>query len=181
VARHSRFHGVRSIAPAELPMQRADLISAGVFAAAGAAILVASLRMDRLADRGIEVWSAPGLTPGVVGALMIVLSLVLGLQALRAPAQAAAADAPSEPGAMRRGGVALLLCVLFAGITLGHGLTFVVEGAVFIFVFTALFSWREWRAAGRTARGVAQTLAVAVLASAFISWLFESVFLVRLP
>jgi hypothetical protein len=161
-------------------MQRGDLTSAGVFAAAGAAILVASLRMDRLADRGIEVWSAPGLTPGVVGALMIVLSLVLGLQALRAPAQAAA-DAPSEPGAMRRAGVALLLCVLFAGVTLGRGMPFVVEGAVFIFVFTTLFSWAEWRATGRAVHSLAQTLAVAVLASAFISWLFESVFLVRLP
>ncbi len=36
-------------------------------------------------------------------------------------------------------------------------------------------------AAGRVARGLVQTLAVAVGASAFISWLFESVFLVRLP
>ena len=43
-----------------------------------------------------------------------------------------------------------------------------------------LFSWGEWRAAGRVARGLLQTLAVAVCASAFISWLFESVFLVRL-
>jgi putative tricarboxylic transport membrane protein len=159
-------------------MQRGNLVSAGVFAAAGAAILIASVRMDRLTDRGIEAWSVPGLTPGVVGALMIVLSLVLGLQALRMPATD---GEPAVPGGMRRAGLALLLCVLFAGITLGHGLPFVVEGAAFIFVFTSLFSWAEWRAAGRVVRGLAQTLAVAVLASAFISWLFESVFLVRLP
>jgi len=161
-------------------MQRGDLISAGVFATVGAAILIGSLRMDRLTDRGIEGWSAPGLTPGVVGALMILLSLVLGWQAARAPAQTAD-EPPAVPGAMRRAGVALLLCVAFAGVTLGHGLPFVVEGAVFIFVFTTLFSWAEWKAAGRVARGLVQTLAVAVGASAFISWLFESVFLVRLP
>ena len=161
-------------------MRRGDLTSACVFAAAGTAILIASLRMDRLADRGIEGWSAPGLTPGVVGALILVLSVVLGLQALRAPAQSAD-DEPPVPGAMRRAGLALLLCVVFAGVTLGHGTPFVVEGAVFIFVFTTLFSWTEWRAAGRVVRGLLQTLAVAVCASAFISWLFESVFLVRLP
>ena len=161
-------------------MQRGDLLGAGVFAAAGTAILVASLRMDRLADRGIEGWSAPGLTPGVVGTLMIVLSLVLGLQAWRAPAQAAQ-DEPPVPGAMRRTGLALLLCVVFAGITLGHGTPFVIEGAVFIFAFTTLFSGAEWRADGRVMRGLALTLAVAVCASAFIAWLFESVFLVRLP
>jgi putative tricarboxylic transport membrane protein len=160
--------------------RRDELLSAGVFAAAGAAILIGSLRMDRLTDRGIEPWSVPGLTPGVVGALMIVLSLVLGLQALRVPAQVED-DEPPVPGAMHRAGLALLLCVLFAGVTLGHGLPFVVEGAVFIFAFTTLFSWAEWRAAGRVARGLAQTLAVAMGASAFISWLFESVFLVRLP
>jgi hypothetical protein len=160
--------------------RRDELLNSGVFAAAGAAILVASLRMDRLESRGIEAWSAPGLTPGVVGALMIVLSLALGLLALRAPAHAEQEE-PAVPGAMRRSGLALLLCVVFAGITLGHGTPFVVEGAVFIFVFTTLFSWAEWRAAGRVARGLAQTLAVAMCASALISWLFESVFLVRLP
>jgi putative tricarboxylic transport membrane protein len=161
-------------------MPRGDLTSAGVFAAVGAAILIGSLRMDRLTDRGIEAWSAPGLTPGVVGALMIVLALVLGVQAVRDPAQAAD-DTPPVPGAMRRAGLALLLCVVFAGVTLGRGLPFVAEGAVFVFTFTALFSWPEWRAAGCVARGLVQTLALAVGASAFISWLFESVFLVRLP
>ena len=158
---------------------RGDLLGAGVFAAAGAAILIASLRMDRLTERGIEVWSAPGLTPGVIGALMIVLSLVLGAQALRAPAEVPDNDA--DPGSLRQGLLALVLCVLFAGITLGHGTPFVIEGAVFIFVFIGLFSWREWRAAGRVARGLMQAAAVAVGASVFISWLFESVFLVRLP
>jgi putative tricarboxylic transport membrane protein len=161
-------------------MHRGDLLGASAFAAAGAAILIASVRMDRLTDRGIEAWSAPGLTPGVVGALMIVLSLVLGWQALRAPAQAGDDEAP-VPGALRSTGLALLLCGGFAGVSLGHGLPFVVEGAVFIFVFTTLFSWAEWHAAGRVGRGLAQTLAVAVGASVFISWLFESVFLVRLP
>ena len=158
---------------------RGDLLGAGVFAAAGAAILIASLRMDRLTERGIEVWSAPGLTPGVIGALMIVLSLVLGAQALRAPAEVPDNDA--DPGSLRQGLLALVLCVAFAGITLGHGTPFVIEGAIFIFVFIGLFSWREWRAAGRVARGLLQAAAVAVGASLFISWLFESVFLVRLP
>ena len=111
---------------------------------------------------------------------MIVLSLVLGWQALRAPAEVPGEE-DADPGALRQGLLALVLCVLFAGITLGHGTPFVVEGAIFIFVFISLFSWREWRAAGRVARGLMQAAAVAVGASLFISWLFESVFLVRLP
>ncbi len=167
--------------------RREELQNAGVFALVGTAILVASWRMDRLADRGIEPWSVPGLTPGVVGLLMVVLSLVLALRSRAgggdsdAEAQAeASAEAPS-PGSWRRTALALLLCVLFAGVTLGHGLPFVAEGAAFIFVFTTVFSWPDWRAAQRVGRGLLQTLIVAVLAAGAISWLFESVFLVRLP
>lgn len=164
---------------------RDELLSAAGWGALGTAIVVASWRMDRLDDRGINPWSAPGLTPGVVGALMIVLAVVLALQSRRAPAAtdaAAPASAPgSAPGSLGRTLLALALCVGFAGFALGRGLPFAVEAAAFIFVFTTLFSLPLWRAERRVARGVAQTLAIAVAAAALIAWLFESVFLVRLP
>jgi hypothetical protein len=44
-----------------------------------------------------------------------------------------------------------------------------------------VFGWPVWRAEGRVASGLLQALIVAVLASMFMAWLFESVFLVRLP
>jgi len=160
--------------------RRAELLTAAAWGAAGTTILVASWRMNRLDDRGISPWSAPGLTPGVVGALMIVLAGVLALQARHTEA-AAEPVPPQEAGALRRMLLALALCFGFAGIALGHGLPFVVEGAIFIFVFTTLFSLPVWRAERRIKRGLLQTLAIAVLASSFIAWLFESVFLVRLP
>jgi len=105
---------------------------------------------------------------------------VLALQARHTEA-AAEPVPPQEAGALRRMLLALALCFGFAGIALGHGLPFVVEGAIFIFVFTTLFSLPVWRAERRIKRGLLQTLAIAVLASSFIAWLFESVFLVRLP
>jgi putative tricarboxylic transport membrane protein len=160
--------------------RRAELLTAAAWAAAGTAILVASWRMNRLDDRGISPWSAPGLTPGVVGALVIVLAGVLALQARHAATAADPMPAP-EAGSLRRTLLALALCIGFAGIALGHGLPFVVEGAIFIFVFTTLFSLPVWRTERRVGRGLLQTLAIAVLASSFIAWLFESVFLVRLP
>ena len=159
--------------------RRGDLLNAAAWATLGSVILVASWRMNRLDDRGINPWSAPGLTPGVVGALMILLALVLALQSRRTVAEVA--EPPPPPGSLRRTLLAVMLCVGFAGLSLGHGLPFVVEGAVFIFVFTTLFSLRDWRASGRVRRGLVQTAAIAAGASVFISWLFESVFLVRLP
>jgi len=69
----------------------------------------------------------------------------------------------------------------FAGVSLGHGLPFAVEGAAFILLFITVFSWPQWRAEGRVGRSLATAFVTAVASSALISWLFESVFLVRLP
>lgn len=170
---------------------RGEWLGVAFWAALGTTVFVAGWRMDRLAHQGIAPWSAPGLLPAVVGALMVAFALVLALQTWRereeGPDRPAAPAAPSEPargdeaGSWRGSLLAAVLCVLFAGVALGHGWPFRVEAALFILGFTALFSWRHWRAEGRVARGLAQTAAVAAGAALAISWLFESVFLVRLP
>ena len=162
--------------------RRGELLSAAFWALLGGAVTVASGRMDRLGDRAINPWSAPGLTPGVVGALILALAALLAWGALRraesphVPADAAAAPAHTA----RRTLLAAGLCLLFA-LSLGRGLPFAAVAAAFTFLFISLFSWATWRAERRVARGLAQALVVAVLAALAISWLFESVFLVRLP
>jgi len=184
-----------------------------LWAAFGAVVVIASWRLDRLENLHINPWSAPGLTPGVVGLLMILLAAALALQARRSPAEAAGdseaggidvaarndvaagngvtgvtgvTGGPELPEAadeadLTRTLIATVICVLFAGVSLGHGLPFVVEGAAFILVFVAVFSWAQWRAEGRVGRGLISTLVIALASSGLISWLFESVFLVRLP
>jgi hypothetical protein len=166
-------------------------------------VLVASWRIDRLENLGINPWSIPGLLPGIVGLLIMLLATVLAWQARSAvaPSEAAPpADGPARaagsgpspvpagqaapdgsPALWGRTLVATALCVLFAGVSLGRGLSFLAEAATFIFLFIVAFSWPQWRLQGRLLRGLATTLAIALIAAAFISWLFESVFLVRLP
>lgn len=166
--------------------RRGELLSAAFWAALGSSILVASWRMDRLEHQGISPWSAPGLVTGVVGALMLAFALALAWQvraAARAPGSDGEAAGESSEASIswRRSAGATVLCVLFAGIALGHGLPFQVEAATFILAFTAIYRWREWRAEGRVARRLAETALIAVAAALSIGWLFESVFLVRLP
>jgi hypothetical protein len=176
---------------------RGEWLGVAFWAGLGTAISVAGWRMDRLSHQGIAPWSAPGLLPAVVGMLMVAFALVLAVQAwhggqeqAQPPGEAGSAggtgstesaDQATDTASWGGSALATVLCVLFAGASLGRGWPFQVEAAGFIFVFTALFRWREWRTEGRLARGLAQTLVIAVLASAAISWLFESVFLVRLP
>jgi hypothetical protein len=152
----------------------------------GIVVVVASWRLDRLENLGINPWSIPGLLPGVVGVLIVLLAVALAWQSRHsaAPEEAAPAVADGPVAAGREWGrtlVAAALCVLFAGVSLGRGLPFVAEAATFIFLFTSVFSWSQWRADGRVLRALATTLVTAILASLLISWLFESVFLVRLP
>ena len=162
--------------------RRDDAVSAVAWGLLGGVIVVASWRLDRLENLGINAWSVPGLTPGVIGALIVVLALVLGLQSRGTTADAMPAEDVGEaPPPIRRSVIAAALCVAFAGLSLGHGLPFVVEAAAFVFTFITLFSLPAWRAEGRLARGLSMAFAVAVTSAAAIAWLFESVFLVRLP
>jgi hypothetical protein len=180
--------------------ERGPWVAVAFWAGLGATVFVQGWRMDRLAHQGIAPWSAPGLLPAVVGLLMVAFALVLAVQTWRegsaageqTPAEAApraaagAPDAGAEQAAAaadswRDSALAAVLCVLFAGVSLGRGWPFQAEAALFVLGFTALFSWRRWRAERRVARGLAQTAAVAIGAALAVSWLFESVFLVRLP
>lgn len=161
---------------------RAELAVAAGWFAFGATAAVASWRMDRLSDRGIEPWSAPGLTPGLVGVLVMAIALVVGLRAWarRVKPGGAAIPASQRGPVLGRTILAGALCVAFAA-SLGHGLPFIACAAVFVFAFTAVFSWADWQRSDRVARGAGTALAVALVASAAIALLFEHVFLVRLP
>jgi putative tricarboxylic transport membrane protein len=161
--------------------RRDEWLGAAAWAALGTAIVTGSWRMDRLGHQGINPWSAPGLTPGVVGALMILFACALALQARSRSVPEDEPVSPPAAGTLWRTVLATVLCLTFAGVALGHGWPFPVEAAAFIFAFTSVFRWDEWRRAGRQGRGLLQTLLIAVVAAGLISWLFESVFLVRLP
>ncbi len=176
---------------------RRDRLDAAVWAAFGVVVLVAAWRVDRLENLGINPWSIPGLLPGMVGAFMILLAAVL---ALRAPPAAGPDAAPTADGddddddddgtvtanaevagGMLRAVAAAIPCVLFATLGPATGLPFAVDAALFVAAFIALFSWPRWRAEGRIPRRLLRTLVIAVVSAGLIAWLFESVFLVRLP
>ena len=141
-------------------------------------MLVASWRMDRLETLHINPWSAPGLMPGVLGALMILFGAALGLRGpkcgdLSAPGRASA----------RRVALALALCVGYAGGLLGRGLPFWLTSALFMCVLILAFRWLDRDPGARTslARLAVTSAVIALVCAVMIGLLFEQVFLVRLP
>jgi hypothetical protein len=155
----------------------ADLRFGLGWVALGATVLVASWRMDRLESLHINPWSAPGLLPGVLGALMIVFGAALGLRSFYRTdrVEAAAAATPA------RTALALVLCVGYAAGLLGRGWPFWLTSALFLFASILAYRWLD-RDAATTFKSLALTSALIALGAALvIGMAFEQLFLVRLP
>jgi hypothetical protein len=138
----------------------------------GATVLIASWRMDRLDSLHINPWSAPGLMPGVLGALMLFFGIAL---ALRRGGEVVGVEASP-----RRTALALVLCVAFAGGLLGRGLPFWLTAAFFLFASILAFRLLDREAIPRWRLALSSAV-IAVCAALVISFVFEDLFLVRLP
>jgi hypothetical protein len=162
-------------------IKRAELGFALGWLAFGAAVLVAAWRMDRLESLHINPWSAPGLLPGLLGALIMLFGTALAIRAVARDAGGERSVADSSP---LRTWLALVLCFLFAAGLLGHGwLPFWLSAFAFLTVTIAAFRWldRDAEAPQHPARIALSSAAIALVASVGISLLFQEVFLVRLP
>ena len=62
----------------------ADFIAAWIWVAFGLAVLIGAWRMDRLESQGATLYTAPGLVPGLLGGVLLLLGLVLAWRAARA-------------------------------------------------------------------------------------------------
>jgi hypothetical protein len=144
--------------------------------ALGAVVLVASWRMDRLEGQHINPWSAPGLLPGLLGALMILFGATL---MLRRPVVAGGDAERAAPAG--RTWLAIALCIGFAAGLLGHGLPFWLTAASFMFIAILSFRWLDREAGAALGRLALESAVIALCASASISLLFQEVFLIRLP
>lgn len=127
--------------------------------------------MDRLESLNINPWSAPGLMPGVLGALMLVFGLALALRR--------ASATPVPPGSARRTLLALSLCIVFAAGLLGRGLPFWLTAAAFL--FAAIFTFRRLEEPAAPGRLALSSALIAVAAAGVIHFVFQELFLVRLP
>jgi hypothetical protein len=106
------------------------------------------------------------------------------LRALRHQAAPQEAEEPEETEAEAHEGrwrllAVLALCLVFTVGLLGHGLPFWLASAVFIAAFTVLLSWRAGQAG--LMRVVGFACAYGLVMGAAIHFLFERLFLVRLP
>ncbi len=178
---------------------RSDLKDGAGWIALGIAVLVASLRMDRLESQGINPYTIPGLLPGLLGAAMILLGGVLALRSWRRGALHEGLPAADAARRSQRKRIAIVLALIlgYGLVLVGHpsllvhllvpgslaGLPFWLASA--LFVATAILVLQRMSAdpADRaiTLPLVAKAVVIAVLAAVAIQLVFQEVFLVRLP
>lgn len=153
-------------APEGRPSARADLAWSAFWLALGGLIVAESWRMDRLEHLNVNPYTVPGLVPGLLGAAIVVLAAGLLVRSLGRRDGAAAAGGDAAWGRFA------LAAVLFAVYALGlvSRLPYWLATLLFVAGFIALFQ-----------RRIVFALVVGACTSAAVTFLFQSVFLVRLP
>lgn len=167
------------------PLARADLITGLALVVFGLAVLTESYGMPRLEERNINPWTVPGLVPGLLGIVIAALGTVLALRslvggALQPRRPLAAAEAAEAHASRVRLSLCLALCLAYALLLVGR-VPFWLATGLFVFTFVAAFEWRREDSRRLRIGKVGTAAALAVVAMLAIPFLFEQLFLVRLP
>ena len=163
------------------PSPFADLISGGVWLVLAIGIMSGSWAMDRLVHLKVPVSTAPGLVPGLLGVSIAIMGLLLILRAIRAGALAQAHVPAFSIREHWRLLTALVICFVFALGLMGHGLPFWLATAIFTATFVFVFQFDDRRTAGTLLRGAVVATAFGLICGGVIHYVFQELFLVRLP
>jgi hypothetical protein len=179
----SRGDGAPS--PTELQAEAAsDLRDALGWLLFGAAVLIGSIRMDRLEAQHINPYTVPGLLPGLLGLVMILLGVLLALRSWGRGARLVGGPRLAvDWRSMRRLAVVLGLILIYTVALLGRGLPFWIVSALYVAASIVLLQAPQRALAGRSLgwRDLAFAAAVGIGSGVVIEFVFQELFLVRLP
>jgi len=171
--------------PAELQAQAtSDLRDALGWLVFGAAVLIGSIRMDRLEAQHINPYTVPGLLPGLLGLVMLLLGVLLGLRSWGRGARLVGGPRFAvDWRSMRRLAVVIGLILIYTVVLLGRGLPFWIGSALYVAASIVLLQAPQRALAGRSLnwRDVAFAVAVGIGSGVVIHYVFQELFLVRLP
>jgi len=184
-------------------MHRADLIIGLILLAFGGVVVSESLAMPRYANIGADPVTAPGLVPGMLGGIIAFLGAIMAIRALLAlragartpagdvPAGASDVDAPVDPAApsyvvesphagRNRLATILVTGLAFAAVAVGR-MPFWLATFLFVFVSVAILELQRYGGGRSTWLRLAIALVIAGGTAWAVTYVFESIFLVRLP
>jgi len=178
------------VAYVDLPPEEARALAASelrgglVWVVFGIAVLALSWRMDRLEAQHINPYTVPGLLPGLLGIVTILLGGLLALRSWRRGGRFVGGPRFAMSGESgRRLALVIGLIVAYTVVLLGRGLPFWLGAAIYVTASIILLQSPQRAAEARrlTARDVVPALAIGLASGWIITWVFQDAFLVRLP
>lgn len=164
---------------------RSDLRDGVLWIVLGIAVLVGSLMMDRLERQGVNPYTVPGLLPGLLGIAMIVLGGILALRSLRRDALHFRSPPPGtlDRERWRRIWVVTGLCVGYGVVLVGHGLPFWLASTLYVTASILILQRMSHEPALRqqAAKAWIKALAIGLGSSLVTHFVFQELFLVRMP
>jgi hypothetical protein len=152
---------------------RSDLWGGFCWIVVGLFILVESLRMERFDNMGATLYTYPGFVPGVISSVIVLLGIVMIFRGLRSKV---ASHTNAEPLINRRFVISLTCMLVFSLVLLAHA-HFLIATALFVGVFTFMFADEE----SPLLKRVGSASINGIISSCVVYFLFQEVFLVRLP
>ncbi|MCX7028403.1 MAG: tripartite tricarboxylate transporter TctB family protein [Spirochaetes bacterium] len=168
----------------EKSMLKADFFTSLVLTAFGAAVLILSIQMPILAEVNQSQYSAPGIVPGFIGVMLILLSGSMLIRSLKRNAFAEIKEGLVPKSfftqeTTRRIGLTVLLCVLYA-FFLGK-LWFPIPTFLFIFIFISVFEYDFKTAFKPQMKKVIVAAIIGLITTIAVTLVFQKLFLVNLP
>lgn len=168
---------------------RSDLADSVGWIVLGVAVLIGSITMDRLEAQHINPYTVPGLLPGLLGVMMIVLGGVLALRswrriALHGPAAPAGTDQRADQREQwRRIAIVAALCITYCVVLIGHGLPFWLASAIYVAGSIVILQriGRDDPAQALAPRSVIKASVIGLTSAVITHLVFQDLFLVRLP
>lgn len=154
---------------------RADLWGGAGWAGFGLLIVAASLRMERFESMGAQLYTMPGFVPGMLGGVLLLLGVVLMWRGWRRSLRGTHTQT-GEALVNRRIGITLVLTLLYAGLLIGRAPFWLATG-LFVAAFVAVFAPEDQA----PRRRLLVALVAGVITSAVVTYVFQHIFLVRLP
>jgi putative tricarboxylic transport membrane protein len=174
----------QSVLPHEKPLPpRVDLWTGAAFLALGLGIFSLAVQMPTFKEQKGEIYTAPGLVPGIYGLVISALCVWLIVRSVRrslagegTQSEAAAPDGSSNLRLALAAALGLVFCVGLIG-----RMPFWAAAATFVTAFIALFEWRAGESRSRRALRLGTALLQGLVTGAAVSLVFEKLFYVRLP
>lgn len=151
----------------------------------GLVVTFGAWQMPRFENQGAMIYQAPGLTPGLLGLGLAFCGLLLAIR----PAGEAGSEKSFWSGVMgssqnrRRALAALVMTIGFGGFLFGN-VPFVIATFVFVFAFIVTFEYFllvEGKTRPKAFHVMLIAGALAAVTSFLSQFVFETLFLIRLP